>query len=150
MEPNKVVKLKLNAEKRKLSFLIFLKFILSILVLGTVVFLFWVPSFYTKATLIDLVNSDLQQLQKKDFLPEAWHSIREIKYRFQSEKIKQAIDIQKLSVSKKNNGQYNLEIEFIEVPDDKKPKMLMQMNLIEIKSKNTIWELGRTYVLFPQ
>lgn len=92
------------------------------------------------------ISTDLLKLMKENQIPKAWSKIKTVRYNFNSESSKKLLMNTGLSIVKKNKkGSFHLEIEFIEVPDDKEPTVILQFSLFNLKSKNKIWELGRTY-----
>lgn len=92
----------------------------------------------------DVVSKDLERLKKKGVLPEEWNSIRKVDYYF-GEKAHESLLGRKLPIPEIATGNYLLELEFIDAPDDADPKLILQMSMTDLKSKNKAWELGRTY-----
>ena len=90
---------------------------------------------------------DLEKLQKTKHLPSGFFEIREVKMIFPAEKAK--IFFAKIKnpdlIKSSTAGRFILEI-FIDAIDAAQGGgIMMQYDLIEIKSGNTVWELGRTF-----
>ena len=97
------------------------------------------------ATFGEYISRDLAQSYKDGSLPPQWGLIQKIKYRDLSEANKQIIQKDELAIPTQPAGQYELEIETLDVSDDQKPKIILQMSLFDMRSNNKIWELGKTY-----
>jgi hypothetical protein len=104
-------------------------------------------------TFSEFVSEDLELLRKVDekrkekIIPEAWNSIQSVSYNFHNDFQKKLMNDQKLKIPESLSGTHKLEIEFIDVPDDESPSIILQMSMVEIASNNKVWELGRTYNL---
>lgn len=96
-------------------------------------------------TLGELVSEDLKSTQKKGQLPIIWNSIKLVTTHFSSESQKELMKDQNFEIPRNLNGEYELEIDFIDIPDEKTPGLILQFSLIEVKSKNKKWEMGKTY-----
>lgn len=95
------------------------------------------------------VSEDLMHMRQKKMLPAAWGSIQYVAYNFNSDYQQALINNEKIKITESPSGRYRLEIEFIDVPDDEHPALILQYSLFELASNNKIWELGKTYPLEP-
>lgn len=100
-------------------------------------------------TLYKVITTDLERLSRRRILPPQWSSIRSVAYNFKSDQQRQLFGEIKLPINERPNGDCTLEIEFIDVPDKQRPSLILQMSLTDFKTKNKIWELGRTYNVHP-
>jgi len=89
-------------------------------------------------------EDDLGRLDRAKALPQGFKDLRKIRFITQSEKLKIAFKKYPLSLTKNNKGKFNLEIFADNIEGG---GVVIQYDLIEVKSGNTVWELGRT---FPQ
>lgn len=97
--------------------------------------------------LVKLINDDLAGLQHDGKLPKQWNSIATIEYKVRSELARTLLGSEKLALQRVKEGNYYLEVEVLDMPDETDPGIILQMSLKEIKSKNKIFEIGRTYLM---
>jgi hypothetical protein len=97
--------------------------------------------------LIQLIDEDLLTLRKNGNLPKAWDSIATVEYRNGSELARALLGRAKPGIQRIKEGTHYLEVEVLDLPDEKDPGIILQMSLFDIKSKNKIFELGRTYTM---
>lgn len=102
-----------------------------------------------------LWKQDLELLLRNNALPKQWVEVSEIKFFPLSEGTKRLIQDVKLPFREHKEGDYLLEIS-LDDWDDKSENgaesgteygIMVQYNLINKKSGNTIWELGRTLIV---
>ncbi|MBX2988822.1 MAG: hypothetical protein KF802_13105 [Bdellovibrionaceae bacterium] len=99
--------------------------------------------------LAGFISEDLSQNDQQGLLPKEWRSIHSVNYSFENERQKQLLNINNIRIPKNPQGQYQLDVDVIDVPDEENPSIILQMSLSDLKSKNKIWELGRFYSLVP-
>lgn len=115
-----------------------------------------------------IVEKDAQSFTKEQNVPPEWAKISKTVYKFESSiaKVLMAAErpnfnstqkIKALAKSKNPNEpaaanahvndekEYELEVDVLDVPDETDPGFIFQMSLFESKSKNKIYEIGRTY-----
>ncbi|MEK2687751.1 hypothetical protein [Bdellovibrio sp. GT3] len=97
--------------------------------------------------LVKLINDDIDGLKRTNQLPKEWNSIATIEYLVRSDLARTLLGSEKLSLQRVKEGNYYLEVEVLDLPDEKDPGIILQMSLKEIKSKNKIYEIGRTYLM---
>lgn len=97
--------------------------------------------------LIKLINEDINDLQHQGNLPKEWNGIATIEYKVRSDLARTLLGSEKLALQRVKEGNYYLEVEVLDMPDEKDPGIILQMSLKEIKSKNKIFEIGRTYLM---
>lgn len=102
-----------------------------------------------KSSFSDQISEDLYFMKKKSLLPPEWESIQYIAYNFHSDFQRKLVGHQKFDIKEDPQGKYRLEIEFIDLPDEKDPGVILQMSLIDIVSNNKIFEIGRTHSVVP-
>lgn len=94
-----------------------------------------------------LIESDFENLKRKKMLPAQWSSIATIEYRLNSNLAKAILGKAKPVIQRVQNGNAYLELEIIDLPDDDNPGIIVQASLFDIKTKNKIFEIGRTYTM---
>lgn len=94
-----------------------------------------------------LIKEDFEQLVQEKQLPSQWNSIATIEIRMNSQLAKALLSNQTPELKRVKNGDHYLELEFMDLPDDENPGVIIQASLFEIKSKNKIFEIGRTYTM---
>lgn len=97
--------------------------------------------------LIELIDNDFAQLEQDGQLPKQWKSIATIEYRMGSELAKALLGKAKPGIQRVQNGSHYLEVEVLDLPDENNPGIILQASLFDIKSKNKIFEVGRTYTM---
>lgn len=97
----------------------------------------------------ELVSEDFSLMKKKNLLPKAWDSIQYVAYNFHSDFQRALVGNRKFAIKDGPQGRHRLEIEFIDVPDEENPSVILQMSLFDLDSNNKIWEMGRTYAVAP-
>ena len=101
-------------------------------------------------TLEQLWSADIKKLSENNFLPLAWNEIKFVE--------KNAAENDSIAETWKNKisapiqvapeGQYKLEVLFIsQESENQTQQALIQLQIVTIESKNTVWELTRTYDL---
>ncbi len=90
-------------------------------------------------------QKDMDLLIEKKQLPASWKMIREIRVTALSPKAARWLRNSKIPVHLNPKGIYQLEltVDHNEEPDS--IAVITSYNLIDLKSKNTLWEFGRTY-----
>lgn len=96
------------------------------------------------------VSRDLQELRDQGQLPKEWAEIQHVAYEINTPFQKELLGDRKIqSIPESPGGRYKLEIQFVDVPDEENPAIILQLSMIEMESGNKVWELGRTYDLKP-
>jgi hypothetical protein len=89
-------------------------------------------------------DNDIARLDRAHSLPAGFTNLKQVHLTTSSEKIKKAFGKYPLNLNRETDGKYNLDIFADEIDGG---GVVIQYDLIENRSGNTIWELGRT---FPQ
>jgi hypothetical protein len=97
--------------------------------------------------LVKLINDDIDGLKREGQLPKQWNAIATIEYKVRSELARTLLGSEKLTLQRVKEGTYFLEVEVLDMPDDNDPGIILQMSLKDIKTKNKIFEIGRTYLM---
>lgn len=96
--------------------------------------------------LVKLINDDFAELSASNQLPKEWNSISTIEYKMGSELAKALLGkSRKPNFQRIKEGTAYLEMEVMDLPDEENPGIIIQASLFDIKSKNKIFEIGRTY-----
>lgn len=98
--------------------------------------------------LVKLINDDFSELAATNQLPKAWSSISTVEYKMGSELAKALLGkTRKPTFQRIKEGTAYLEMEIMDLPDEENPGIIIQASLFDIKSKNKIFEIGRTYTM---
>lgn len=97
--------------------------------------------------LAKMINDDFQSLQESGQLPAQWSSIATVEVRMASELAKAILGKQRPNIQRVKEGKAFLELQFMDLPDEENPGVIIQASLFDIKSKNKIFEIGRTYTM---
>lgn len=97
--------------------------------------------------LVKLIDDDLIALGKSKQLPAQWSHIATVEYRNGSELARAILGKAKPGIQRVKEGTAYLEVEIMDLPDEENPGIILQMSLFDIKSKNKIFEIGRTYTM---
>ncbi|QDK46555.1 hypothetical protein DOM22_15950 [Bdellovibrio sp. ZAP7] len=97
--------------------------------------------------LVKMINDDIDELHQQGSLPKEWNGIATIEYKVRSELARTLLGSEKLGLQRVKEGNFYLEVEVLDMPDEQDPGIILQMSLKEIKSKNKIFEIGRTYLM---
>lgn len=95
--------------------------------------------------LSQLIENDFHDLSKSGQLPNDWKSIATIEIKMNSQLAKAILGKERPRIQRIKDGKSFLELEFMDIPDDENPGIIVQASLFNIKSKNKIFEIGRTY-----
>ncbi len=89
-------------------------------------------------------QADITRLDSAHSLPNGFKDLKKVGFTCSSERLKKAFDKYPLTLERNPQGKFNLEIFADEVEGG---SVVVQYDLVDVKSGNTVWELGRT---FPQ
>lgn len=106
---------------------------------------FWISSPEKKFALA--VAEDLKLLEKSHFLPPGWQKIKKIDLTSDASHVSNWLNSHTFEIPQKKDGEYILEIFVSEWIDGYRYGALVEYDLVDIKNKNTVWELNRTYKL---
>lgn len=91
------------------------------------------------------VSKDLYEMYKKGQIPKSFFQLKDIKWSYYDETLKTQIPPESIPFKTSVGGVYKLEIDAFSAPRDDMKIAIIQMNLIEIKTGNKVWELSRNY-----
>jgi hypothetical protein len=97
--------------------------------------------------LTHLIDEDFKKLAKENQLPKEWENIATVEYNMRSTLASALLGPERPHVQRIKDGKYFLEVEVIDIPDEINPGIILQTSLFDIKSKNKIFEIGRTYTM---
>lgn len=92
-----------------------------------------------------LIEKDFEKLLAAKKLPKEWLSISKVEYSLNSELAKKLLKDSQPKFIHSQNTPITLELEIFDLPDDKRPGIIIQASLL--KNKNKIHEVGRNYYL---
>lgn len=89
------------------------------------------------------VQEDLEKLDKAKSLHQGIKSLKEIQIFSSSSELRKMFQKYPLKIATRSDGKYKLEI-FVDGIEEAGGTVI-QYDLVEISSGNTVWELGRTF-----
>ncbi|NJL24287.1 MAG: hypothetical protein HC902_03315 [Calothrix sp. SM1_5_4] len=93
-------------------------------------------------------RADVNLLEASRKLPAAWFDVKEIELTPGTPETKAWLQRMQIPLQvKKTDGNHKLEILVVAWEEEGKRGALVQYHLVNIESGNTVWGLGRTYVL---
>ncbi len=95
--------------------------------------------------LLKLVNDDFRNLEESKQLPAEWAHIGTVEYKIGSSLARALLGQSRPGIQRVKEGTAYLEMEVLDLPDEENPGIIIQASLFDIKSKNKIFEIGRTY-----
>jgi len=94
-----------------------------------------------------LWKRDMKMLKGSKHLHPGLKQIKEVEAFGGSDEAKKWLPDLTMPWKKLEKGKYKLEVLLLEFNDNNQDHAVIQMNLVELESKNMVWELGRTYKL---
>ena len=94
-----------------------------------------------------LWEKDIELLAEKNKLPSGWKQIKEVALIGGTARAKSWLKQIGSPITLNSAGDHRLEILLLNWEDEGKEGAIVQYNLIDLKSGNMIWELGRTFTL---
>jgi|GEM_PF-1588487 hypothetical protein len=90
---------------------------------------------------------DVQKLEQAHALPAGVHSLSQLELHGGTERAREWLKSLKFPFPVKKDGTHTLEILLVDWNEGTKDGVMVQYNLVDNKSGNMIWELGRTFIL---
>lgn len=97
--------------------------------------------------LAKMINDDFQALAEAGQLPAQWNSIATVEVRMNSQLARTILGKSRPNFQRVKDGKNFLELEFMDMPDEENPGVIIQASLFDIRSRNKIFEIGRTYTM---
>jgi hypothetical protein len=94
-----------------------------------------------------MIGDDFANLEKEGHLHKGWQSIATLEVRMNSKLAKAILGKTSFPIQRIKDGKNLLELDFLDLEDDENPGVIIQASLFDIKSKNKIYEIGRTYLM---
>jgi hypothetical protein len=94
-----------------------------------------------------LWQRDIETLREAKKLPPGFDDIKEIVLIPATDNAKTWIKEIKVPLQVKTEGKHKMEVLMLSFEEEHVLGAIVQYNLVELKSENMIWELGRTFVL---
>lgn len=91
-------------------------------------------------TLHSLITDNIRAMNEQQLIPKEWGEIQYVAYNFHSEQAKKMLGNQKIKIPESPQGKFRLEMDFIDVEDEKDPAILLQLSLFELERNNKFWE----------
>lgn len=90
---------------------------------------------------------DLKLLEQSKAMPEAWSKVRDLEIHGGTDIAKLWLKEMTIPLEVRPKGQYTLEILLVDWVESGKTGAMIQYNLVDQKTGNMVWELGRTLIL---
>jgi hypothetical protein len=94
-----------------------------------------------------LWREDVEQLEASKKLPAPWNDIRDLEVFAGTSETREWLNLITVPLHSKKDGHFRLEVLLVAWEEDGKRGVLVQYDLVDLKTKNNIWELGRTLIL---
>jgi len=92
-------------------------------------------------------REDVEDLEASKKLPAGWHDVKDLEIFGGTPETKEWLARIKVPLTTKKDGKHKLEVLVVAWEENGIRGALVQYDLVELKSKNNIWELGRTLIL---
>lgn len=92
-------------------------------------------------------HQDVETLEASGKLPKPWFAIKDLEIYGGTPESKAWLKRIKHPLKTKLAGTHKLEVLVVAWEEDGKNGVLVQYNLVDLKSQNMVWELGRTLIL---
>lgn len=93
------------------------------------------------------ISQDLQSLKAKSSLPEQFNKVRGFELSTEGSTFKPWVDETKISFPTDPNGTFELQLFIFFFVNENRYGANVQYDLVDSKTKNTVWELTRSYNL---
>lgn len=97
--------------------------------------------------LANMITDDFEELRRSGQLPSEWSNIAVVEIRMNSTLARSILGKVRPNIPINQDGKAMLELEVLDMPDDENPGVIIQASLFDRKSKNKIFEIGRTYTM---
>lgn len=94
-----------------------------------------------------LWEEDVDQLEKSGRLPKGWSDLKDIDVIGGTPETKKWLRLVKVPIKTVSNGKHRMDVLVVVWEEEGVRGVLVQYNLEDIKTKNNLWELGRTFIL---
>lgn len=92
-------------------------------------------------------QEDVQILEASQKLPTSWYEVRDLEIIGGTPETREWLKRIRIPLSTHKEGKFAMEVLVVVWEENGKRGALVQYNLTDLKSKNGIWELGRTLIL---
>lgn len=106
-------------------------------------------SFTEEQRLEHLIATDFNRLRSSHILPKAFDSISHIEVVTGTEQARNWLEKIKLPVEQRPDGEFKLEVLLMSFEDEGRTAAVIQYNIVNNKTRDMVWELGRTFYLKP-
>ena len=96
------------------------------------------------------IAADLETLRSHRVLPASFDSVSHLEVQTGTEQARKWLEKIKLPIEQKQDGEFKLEVLLMSFEDDDgKTAAIIQYNIVNNKTHDMVWELGRTFYLNP-
>ncbi len=92
----------------------------------------------------NLWTEDIHKLEGSGKLPPGWKDLKAVEVTVTSPKLKPWLEHYKPAFEVKPEGNFKLQVFVDDFQDGSTTGVLIQYSLVDLKSADTVWELGRT------
>lgn len=90
---------------------------------------------------------DVQDLEASKRLPKPWFEVKNLEVVGGTPETKEWLSRIKVPLKINPDGGHHLDVLVVAWEEEGKRGALVQYNLVDLKTRNNIWELGRTFIL---
>jgi hypothetical protein len=90
---------------------------------------------------------DIKLLETSNKLPKGWFKLKNIELYGGTDEAKAWLKRLNVPIKTTKDGTHSLEILLLVFDEDGKKGAAIQYDMVDIKTKNLVWELGRTFIL---
>lgn len=92
---------------------------------------------------------DIADLQAAQKLPAPWFNLRAVEYYGGDAQAKDWLKRIRVPIKTKVDGTHKLEVLLLVWEENGKRGAVVQYDIVDLKTQNLVWELGRTFILHP-
>ena len=92
-------------------------------------------------------SEDVEHLEASKKLPAPWFDIKELEIIGGTPESKDWLKLIQIPLKTREDGHFKMEVLVVAWEEAGKRGTLVQYNVTDLKTKNNIWELGRTFIL---
>jgi len=133
-----------------MKWLSFLSLSLALLISTYVAYSYYAFQNFTEEQRLEhLITADFKRLRSSHILPKAFDSISHIEIVTGTEQARSWLEKIKLPIEQRPDGEFKLEVLLMSFEDEGRTAAVIQYNIVNNKTHDMVWELGRTFYLNP-
>lgn len=92
-------------------------------------------------------SEDVEHLESSKKLPSPWFDVKDLEVIGGTPESKDWLKHIQIPIKTHKEGHFKMEVLVVAWEEDGKRGTLVQYNVVDLKSGNNVWELGRTFIL---